>query len=272
MTADFKLNDTGALPFWQAQKLGAAHGAHAVHGFFGRRGGVSTGLYASLNCGPGSGDDQAAIHENRARVSEALGGGEILSLYQVHGAGCLTLDALFDPAGERPKADALVTDRPGLALSILTADCAPILFYGETAAGKSVIGAAHAGWRGALGGVIESTLHAMAHKGAAAERVTAVIGPCIARRSYEVSPAFYEEFLQKDEAADAFFGAAAREGHFLFDLPGYCALRLGRAGVRSIAMADLDTYAAADDFFSYRRTTHRQEADYGRQISAIVIR
>ncbi len=266
MPPDFKLIENAGLPFWRSQKLAAAHG------FFGRRGGVSTGLYASLNCGPGSGDDAAAVAENRARVAAALGGGDILSLYQVHGAGCLSVDAPFDQNAERPKVDALVTDQPGLLLSILTADCAPVLFYGESAAGKPVIGAAHAGWRGVLGGVLESTLHAMAHKGAVAERITAAIGPCIAKRSYEVSLAFYQEFLQKDEAAEGFFGAAAKDRHFLFDLPGYCALRLSRAGVRQIALADLDTYAASDDFFSFRRTTHKAETDYGRQIAVICIR
>ncbi|MCB1532541.1 MAG: peptidoglycan editing factor PgeF [Alphaproteobacteria bacterium] len=244
--------------------------ARVSHGFFGRQGGVSEGIYESLNCGQGSGDDPAHVEENRARVAAKLGVGRarLLSLYQIHSDVCLRVTEGWE---ERPEADAHVTDRPGLALSILTADCAPVLFYGEKDDGAPVIGAAHAGWRGAFGGVLESTVGAMKDLGAKPASIRAAIGPCIAKASYEVDDGFVQRFIETDEANEHFFGAAARAGHAMFDLAGYAAARLARAGVKNVSILDLDTCADEAAFFSYRRKTHRNEPDYGRQISAIVI-
>lgn len=240
-----------------------------AHGFFGRKGGVSSGLYDSLNCGMGTQDDVANVTENRGRVATALGAGKMVSLKQVHGDTCLRVNAAFD---DRPEGDAMVTDIPGVALGILTADCGPVLFYGEKDHGAPVIGAAHAGWGGALRGVLESTVKAMKDKGARAETIRACIGPCIGPKSYEVQAKFADPFLERDPAAEHFFRPAHRDGHLMFDLPGYIASSLAAAGVRYVAMTDIDTYRAEEDYFSYRRATHRAETDYGRQISAIVIR
>ncbi|TPG52989.1 peptidoglycan editing factor PgeF [Sphingomonas glacialis] len=233
------------------------------HGFLGRIGGVSRGVHAGLNVGIGSDDDAAAVAENRARASAAvMPGATLVTPYQVHSAECITVRAPFD---ERPRGDALVTDRPGLALGILTADCAPVLLA-DRAAG--VVGAAHAGWKGALGGVTDSTLLAMEALGAKRERIAAAIGPCIARASYEVDTAFAQRFEADDPANERFF-AEGRDGHFQFDLEAYVAHRLAAAGVMRVAMLGLDTYADEARFFSFRRATHRGEPDYGRQISII---
>jgi YfiH family protein len=237
------------------------------HGFLGRRGGVSAGMCAGLNVGLGSRDDRAAIAENRRRALAAVAPGRALvTVHQVHSATALHAIAPW-PDGARPHADAIVTDRPGLALGILTADCAPVLLADPNA---GVIGAAHAGWKGALGGVIESAVAAMAALGAARERIAAAIGPAIARRSYEVDESFVRRFTGADPENERFF-APGREGHRQFDLEAYVAARLAAAGVARVEALGLDTYADPDRFFSYRRATHLAEPDYGRQISLIAL-
>lgn len=241
------------------------------HGFYGRRGGVSSGLYDSLNCGLGTQDDSDAVHENRSRVAGEFGlsAEQLVTTYQCHSAACTYVDAPF--SGGRPKVDAMVTDKAGLALGILTADCGPVLFAGRKANGAPVIGAAHAGWGGALRGVLENTLQAMGEAGAAWGSIRAAVGPCIGPASYEVSAGFDDPFLKDDPQAEKFFKAGRREGHLMFDLPGYIAFRLARAGVSQVEIAGVDTYRNEADCFSYRRTTHRGEADYGRQVSVIAI-
>jgi YfiH family protein len=256
-------------PFFTDKKF--AQLRQISHGFFGRRCGVSTGVYDSLNCGPGSGDDAQAVLQNRKIVADVVGAEaqNLLSLYQVHGDTCLNVTKpwAFD---QRPQADAMVTDVPGIALGILTADCAPVLLYGEKEDGAPVIGAAHAGWGGAFKGVLESTILTM--KTAGAENIRACIGPCIARKSYEVAQEFYNRFTAPDESNERFFVSGQRAGHFMFDLPGYCAARIFAAGVKTVGLSDQDTYAGEEDFFSYRRSVHRGESDYGRQIAVIVIK
>ncbi|MFA5962759.1 MAG: peptidoglycan editing factor PgeF [Sphingomonas sp.] len=235
------------------------------HGFLGRRGGVSTGAYAGLNVGLGSDDDPEAIAENRRRAAEAvLPGVRLVSVFQVHSADAVTVAEPWDDAA-RPHADALVTDRPGLALGIVTADCAPVLLA-DVAAG--VVGAAHAGWKGAIGGVTDATLAAMERLGARRERIAAAIGPCIARASYEVDDGFAQRFEAADPANERFF-APGKPGHHQFDLEAYVTHRLAIGGVTRIAALGLDTYADESRFFSFRRATHRAEPTYGRQISII---
>ena len=236
-----------------------------AHGFLGRTGGVSTGIHAGLNVGIGSDDDAAAVAENRRLASEAvLPGAALVTLYQTHSADCVTVRSPFEER-LRPRADALVTDRPGLALGILTADCAPVLLADQAA---GVVGAAHAGWKGAIGGVTDATILAMEALGAKRERIAAAIGPCIARASYEVDDAFARRFEAHDPANERFF-AEGRDGHFQFDLEAYVAHRLASAGIGRVALLGLDTYADEARFFSYRRATHRGEPGYGRQISII---
>jgi len=239
-----------------------------AHGFFGRRGGVSTGLYASLNCGPGSSDDRASVMENRARAKAALSpGATLVTLYQIHSAEAVTVTAPWEiPAN--PKGDAMVTDKSGIALGILTADCAPVLLADARA---HVIGAAHAGWNGALSGVTDSVVTAMERLGARRERISAAVGPCISRASYEVGPEFKPRFTSADPASKRFFERSKRESHWQFDLPAYVAHRLRQSGVGVVETIAACTYAGEADFFSYRRTTHRKEPDYGRQLSAIVL-
>lgn len=241
-----------------------------IHAFFTRQGGISSGLYGSLNCGYGSRDSSAAVTENRARAMARLdlAADRLATVYQVHSPTCVTVDRPF-PAGQAPQADALATRTPGIALGILTADCAPVLFADPQA---RVIGAAHAGWKGALGGVLEATVDAMEALGAEVRRIVAAVGPCITRRSYEVGPEFPAPFLAADGGADAFFVPAARPGHFMFDLPGYVAWRLERAGVATVALALNDTVSDADRFFSYRRSVLNGEPDYGRGLSAITLK
>lgn len=238
------------------------------HGFFGRPGGVSQGVYAGLNCGPGSGDAADAVRENRRRAMAALGDAALVTCYQVHSATAVTVTAAW-PAGEAPHADAMATAVPGLALGILTADCAPVLLA-DAAAG--VIGAAHAGWKGALGGVTDSVIAAMEALGASRSRIAAAVGPCIAQVSYEVDDAFRDRFVTADGDNAAFFATGAREGRFHFDLEAYVVERLARANVSDIAALHADTYADANAFFSFRRATHRGESDYGRDLSAIVLK
>lgn len=247
-------------------------GHKAVHGFFGRRGGVSTGIYGSLNCGLGSGDSLANVRHNRAAVAMAMGvsPGNLVTAHQIHSAECIVVDRPFDEA-VRPQVDAMVTDRPGLALGILTADCGPVLFYGEKQDGAPVIGAAHAGWGGAFKGVLESTVKTMTAKGAISDTIRASIGPCIGRASYEVGQDFIDRFTAADPANDHFFRESRNAGHAMFDLPGYIAARLAGAGVRQVSLTDIDTYVNEGAYFSYRRTTHRGETDYGRQVSVIAI-
>ena len=236
-----------------------------AHGFLGRRGGVSTGVHAGLNVGLGSDDDPEAIVENRRRAAEAvLPGGRLVSVFQIHSADAVTVAHPWDETA-RPHADALVTDRPGLALGILTADCAPVLLADAEA---GVVGAAHAGWKGAIGGVTDATVAAMEKLGADRDRIVAAIGPCIARASYEVDDGFARRFDEADPANERFF-APGKPGHHQFDLEAYVAHRLACAGVTRIAALGLDTYAQEDRFFSFRRATHRGESAYGRQISVI---
>jgi polyphenol oxidase len=235
------------------------------HGFLGRAGGVSTGVYAGLNVGLGSNDDPAAVAENRRRaVAAVLPGAALATLHQVHSAEAVAVLAAY-PDDARPHADALVTDRPGLLLGILTADCAPILFADADA---GVVGAAHAGWKGALGGVTDATIAAMERLGADRSRISAAIGPCIARASYEVDDAFACRFEAADPANERFF-APGKPGRHQFDLEAYVAARLAAAGLTRVEALGLDTYADEARFFSYRRATHRREPDYGRQIALI---
>ena len=252
-----------SAPFVERNQARALAGV--AHGFLGRRGGVSGGVHAGLNVGPGSDDVPADVAENRRRARDAvLPGAALVTLYQVHSADVVTTVAPFsDP--ERPRADALVTDRPGLLLGILTADCAPVLLA-DRAAG--VVGAAHAGWKGALAGVTDQVIAAMEALGARRERIAAAIGPCIAQASYEVDRGFRDRFVAADSANRRFFADGAPE-HYQFDLEGYVAARLRAAGLGVVEPLGLDTYGAPDRFFSYRRATHRQEPDYGRQISLI---
>ena len=241
-----------------------------AHGFFGCEGGVSGGLYASLNCGPGSSDDPAAVAENRRLVAAALApDAKLLSLSQVHSAIVHVLPPDWD---QRPEGDAMVTATPGLALGILTADCAPVLLADSHA---KVIGAAHAGWKGALGkdgrGVLEATLDAMEKLGAARARIHAAIGPCISQSNYEVGWDFRDRFLELGLKHRRFFTPSDREGHYRFDLAGYVSHRLTNAGVGAVEPLGICTYPPENGFFSFRRTTHKGEPDYGRQISAIVL-
>lgn len=245
---------------------GAVHSG-VRHGFFTRAGGVSEGIYRGLNVGRGSGDSAEAVAENRRRVAAWLGveTAALVTLHQVHSADALYVDAPF--AGDRPKADAMVTDRPRLALGVLTADCGPVLFADVEA---RVIGAAHAGWRGALSGVLEATIAAMEERGARRERIVAALGPAISGDNYEVGPEFVERFMADDAQNERFFRPSQRERHALFDLNTYTLARLEAAGVDAQHTGHC-TYAGEEDFYSYRRATHRGEADYGRQISAIVL-
>lgn len=238
----------------------------ARHGFFGRVGGVSSGLFESLNVGLGSSDDGAAVRENRARAVAAVApGAQLVTCRQVHSAHALVAEPWGDD--DRPEADALVTARPGLALGILTADCAPVLFHDPVA---KVIGAAHAGWKGAFGGVLESTVAAMERLGARRDHIRAAIGPCIARRSYEVGPEFVERLVTADPANAGFF-VEGQGGRQHFDLEAYCLYRLSEAGVRQVEALSIDTCANAGSYFSYRRATLAGEADYGRQLSLIAL-
>jgi polyphenol oxidase len=241
--------------------------AGVKHGFFGREGGVSQGIYGSLNAGPGSRDDPEHVAENRARIAQALGvePSHLLSLHQIHSATAVRVEKPW--SGERPQADALVTTTPGLALTALSADCTPVLFADDQA---GVIGAAHAGWKGAVSGVLEACVTEMTRAGAVPSRIVTAIGPCIRQGSYEVGPEFLEAFRKADVDSLPFFRAG--EGDRLkFDLPGYCRLRLARAGVTIVDMLPLDTYSEEHALFSHRRSVHQKEGDYGRNCAAIVL-
>ena len=237
------------------------------HGFLGRRGGVSGGELAGLNVGYGSSDDRSAIDENRRRAVAALSpNARLVTVHQIHSAEVVEVEEPW-PQGERPRADAMVTDRPGLLLGILTADCAPVLFADEQA---NVIGAAHAGWRGALAGVTDSTIAAMEQLGARRDSIHAAVGPCIGQPSYEVDETFRSRFIDEDRGNERFF-VTGPAGKPHFALESYIVHRLIAAGIGEVEALNLDTYADPDRFYSYRRATHRGEADYGRQLSAIAI-
>src|SRR6202521_92905 len=238
-----------------------------AHAFFTREGGVSEGIYASLNGGAGSDDDLGRVAENRKRMCAALGIGALVTCYQVHSAEAVLATAPW-PRGEAPRADAIVTKTPGLALGVAVADCAPVLFADAEA---RVVGVAHAGWKRALGGVIEAVVARMEQQGAARERISAAIGPLIRQESYEVGAEFVARFRAADQGHARFFAPTARAGHSLFDLAGFIRMRLVDAGVHLIEDLGLDTYADEARFFSYRRSVHRHEADYGRLIGAIAL-
>ncbi|MBQ0750887.1 MAG: peptidoglycan editing factor PgeF [Roseovarius sp.] len=234
------------------------------HGFFTRRGGASSGVFSGLNCGPGSSDQSEIVQINRARVAEAMGvaADHLITVHQVHSADVVTVTG---PMGTRPRADAMVTNVPGVALAVLTADCQPVLFADV---GNGVIGAAHAGWRGALDGVLEATVAAMEGLGADRRRIKAVIGPSISQAAYEVGPEFIEAFLAEDPDNARFFANGAG-GRYQFDLPGFGLHRLRQSGIGQAEWTRHCTYGDPERFYSYRRTTHAGEADYGRLISTI---
>ncbi|MGD9809982.1 MAG: peptidoglycan editing factor PgeF [Sphingobium sp.] len=248
------------VAIWESDALRAV-----PHGFLGRTGGVSAGIHAGLNVGLGSDDDRSAIAENRNRAVEAvMPGARLVTLHQVHSADAVAVTAPFADEA-RPQADALVTATPGLLLGILTADCVPVLLADREA---GVVGAAHAGWKGAIAGVTDKAIEAMESLGAQAARITAAIGPCIARASYEVDDGFVARFLADDPANERFF-AEGRPGHAQFDIEGYVAARLAAAGIRHVEAMGQDTYDQPELFFSYRRSCHRNEPGYGRQIALI---
>ena len=238
-----------------------------AHGFFTREGGYSSGLFSSLNCGLGSGDDIAMVTKNRAKVADDLGvaHSRLVSAYQVHSKEVLIVDA---PLVERPKVDGLVTNKCGLALGILTADCGPVLFADEKA---RVIGACHAGWKGALAGVTDATVEAMESMGASRENIVAVLGPTISQKAYEVGSEFPMPFLAQDMRHKQYFIQSLKDRHYMFDLPAYLVARMKGFGVGEVRDMALCTYSDQRRFFSYRRTTHNKENDYGRLISAIAL-
>ena len=239
------------------------------HAFFTRRGGVSGGPFASLNCGFGSRDNPVDVERNRTIAAAQLDlvPDRLLNCHQIHGTDIVTVERPW-PRTANPRADGMVTVVPGIALGVLAADCAPVLFADPEA---GVVGAAHGGWRGALAGVAEATVVAMTALGARAERIRAGIGPCIGQPSYEVGPEFAARFAAEDPESRGFFAPADRPGHFLFDLPGYLAARLGRLGLAAIERTPHDTAAEEELFFSYRRACLRGETDYGRGLAAIVL-
>ena len=239
------------------------------HGFFTREGGISGGLYASLNGGIGSDDNAGHVTENLARMAAALGvePARFLTAFQIHSPQVVVAESPWRPEA-RPRADAIVTRMRELAIGITTADCGPILLADPQA---RVIGAAHAGWRGALTGIVEATVEAMVRLGAERGQIRAALGPLIRQRNYEVGPDLIARFGAEDPASGRFFIPAARDGHAHFDLGGYVASRLRRAGIRHVEDLDLCTYADPERFFSFRRATHRAEADYGRHVNAIAL-
>lgn len=253
--------------FIEAPELSSHSGVR--HAFFTRRGGVSEGVYASLNGGLGSSDEPARVMENRRRMADQLGlpAQALVSVHQVHSPDAVVVNAPFAREA-RPRADGMVTARPGIALAVTTADCGPVLFADPEA---GVVGACHAGWRGAFTGILEETLEGMERLGARRERIIAVLGPTIGRDAYEVGPEFAAQFRDQDAANARFFRPSTREGHEMFDLPAYIGARLAAAGVGEAVDLALCTYSDEDSFFSYRRATHRGEADYGRLISAVAL-
>lgn len=251
----------------EASDLKSATGLR--HGFFTRRGGHSAGIFASLNCGFGSGDDKPTVARNRAAAGDALGvpASHLLTAWQWHSPDVIVANAPWDPLAP-PKGDAIVTAKRGLAIAVLTADCAPLLFADMEA---GVVGAAHAGWKGALAGVCDATITAMEKLGAQRRHITAIIGPTISQSAYEVGPEFPAPFLAQDPDNADFFMSSSKARHHMFDLPGYLARRLTGLAIGKVVDLGLCTYSDEDRFYSYRRATHRQEKDYGRQISAIAL-
>jgi polyphenol oxidase len=251
------------------EAAGLGNVAGVRHGFFTREGGHSQGLYASLNCGLGSGDDPAAVRRNRQSVAAALGAdpGNLLSVYQVHGNTVIQATESWD-GNARPKADAIVTRRPGMAVAILTADCAPVLMADITV---GIVAAAHAGWKGAIGRVLEATIDEMERLGGHRRHIVAAIGPAISQVAYEVGQEFYDGFLTSEPGNARFFVASDRPLHHRFDLQAYCAFRLEALGLHEVEIIRACTYTEEQRFFSYRRATHRGETDYGRQISAVML-
>jgi hypothetical protein len=239
------------------------------HGWFTRRGGHSTGPFSSLNCGYGSGDDRSIVGKNRAAAAEILGvkAERLLTVYQVHSDRVVAVKGIWNPE-DAVQADAMVTDVPGVGLGVLTADCAPVLFASRDG---RCIGAAHAGWKGALAGVTDTTIAAMEKLGARRADIVALIGPTISRHAYEVGPEFRARFLAAQIDNDRWFTASSRKGHFMFDLPGYIEARLKRAGIAEARDLGHCTYADEASYFSFRRATHRDEKEYGRLLSAIAI-
>jgi len=239
------------------------------HGFLGRDGGVSEGAYASLNCGYGSGDDRQRVAENRRRALAGLGAPDavLVTARQNHTNKAIHVTEPWGP-GEAPIADAMATNSPGIALGILSADCAPVLMADSRA---GVIGAAHVGWRGALAGITDALVGLMIQLGAAPENISAAIGPCIAQQSYEIGPEFRQRFLADDGANGEWFMAGANPGHAMFDLAGYLARRLSARSLGGVAVAGIDTYPDDSGYFSYRRSSHRGEAQYGRALSVIAL-
>jgi len=238
------------------------------HAFFTREGGVSEGIYASLNGGLGSSDDPEKVRENRRRMAAELevAPEALVSVHQVHSADAVIVEKPWE--GQRPKADGMATAVPGIALGITTADCGPVLFADPH---LGIIGAAHAGWRGASTGILEATIEAMERLGARRDKIVAVLGPTIGPDAYEVGTEFRANFVGLDPRNEDFFRPSEREGHAMFDLPAYIGRRLEQAGIGEFANLGLCTYSHEDQFFSYRRTTHRGEPDYGRLISAITL-
>lgn len=255
-------------PSIEAKTHALLDSANVAHGFFTRSGGVSSGLYRGLNVGSGSNDAPEAVTENRRRAAAFIhpGNAVVVTPWQVHSPDAVIVEGPFQ--GEKPKADGIVTAAPGLVIGVVTADCGPILFSDPK---EGVIGAAHAGWKGAMDGVLENTIAAMETLGARRADIRAVLGPSISQRNYEVGPEFVAAFLAKDPGFKHFFVPSSRPGHSMFDLRAFTLHKLEAAGVEC-AMTDDCTYADEDHFYSYRRATHRREADYGRQLSAISIR
>jgi YfiH family protein len=254
-----------SIPFFTAQNLAQAD--EIRHGFFGREGGISVGIYEGLNVGLGSRDNPDHIAQNRARVLQAMGADQLCTVYQCHTANVVMVTA--DYTGSDTPADAMVTAIPGKLLGILTADCVPVLLADPVA---KVIGAAHAGWKGAVGGVVEATLVAMEKLGATRTNIIAAIGPCIAQQSYEVGPEFVDRLLAAEANNSRFFIPSMRKNHSLFDIAGYVRSRLVLSGISSIEQIVRDTCAEDDKFFSYRRSCLRLEPDYGREISCILLK
>ena len=236
-----------------------------THGFYTRQGGVSGGIYESLNCGFGSGDAEDAVTENRSRLAADLGADALVSVHQYHSDQVVEVDR--DWGRERPKADAMVCRREGMAIGILTADCGPVLLADAEA---GVVGAAHAGWKGALGGVIEAVIEAMVERGARRERIVAAVGPLISQSSYEVGPEFVERFVDEDHAFGRFF-SGGQDDRAMFDLPGFCLYRLREAGIADAEWTGQCTYRDPERFFSYRRRCHEGGGDYGRLCAAIMV-
>ncbi|MBX9927207.1 MAG: peptidoglycan editing factor PgeF [Hyphomicrobiaceae bacterium] len=261
------MHSAPALSPITADALSAIPGVR--HGFFTRAGGVSTGIYAGLNCGLGSSDDPKAVLDNRARAARHLGATDerIQTLHQVHSAAAYVISEHI-PREHLPQADGLATNKPGIVIGVLAADCCPVLFADPEA---GVVGAAHAGWRGALSGVLKATIATMEGLGGRRERIVAALGPCIGQQNYEVGLDFVEQVLAHDPDNSQFL-AKSHMGKSRFDLPGYVEMRLSKLGIRTIERQSPCTYADDGRFYSYRRATHRKEPDYGRQISAIVLR